>query len=69
MTKLVVDCASDRFLWSEFKMLGRAESLTPLIEGRDKVIPEDVQAVLPGVATHRLRPAHAWWTSAQAMEP
>ncbi|TAK44723.1 MAG: MoxR family ATPase [Betaproteobacteria bacterium] len=28
-----------------------------LIEGRDKVIPEDVQAVLPGVATHRLRPA------------
>jgi len=28
------------------------------IEGRDKVIPEDVQAVLPGVATHRLRPAH-----------
>jgi len=29
-----------------------------LIEGRDKVIPEDVQAVLPGVATHRLRPVH-----------
>ena len=29
-----------------------------MIEGRDKVIPEDVQAVLPGVATHRLRPAH-----------
>ncbi|HVB46984.1 MAG TPA: MoxR family ATPase, partial [Burkholderiales bacterium] len=29
-----------------------------LLEGRDKVIPEDVQAVLPGVATHRLRPAH-----------
>jgi len=28
------------------------------IEGRDIVIPEDVQAVLPGVATHRLRPAH-----------
>ncbi|HTP61229.1 MAG TPA: AAA family ATPase, partial [Burkholderiales bacterium] len=28
------------------------------IEGRDKVIPEDVQAVLPGVAGHRLRPAH-----------
>ena len=28
------------------------------IEGRDKVIPEDVQAVLPGVAAHRLRPAH-----------
>ncbi len=29
-----------------------------LIEGRDQVIPEDVQAVLPGVAAHRLRPAH-----------
>jgi MoxR-like ATPase len=29
-----------------------------LIEGRDKVIPEDVQAILPGVAAHRLRPAH-----------
>ncbi len=29
-----------------------------LTDGRDKVIPEDVQAVLPGVATHRLRPAH-----------
>ncbi len=28
------------------------------IEGRDKVIPEDVQAVLHGVAAHRLRPAH-----------
>jgi MoxR-like ATPase len=27
-----------------------------LIEGRDHVIPEDVQAVLPGVATHRLTP-------------
>jgi MoxR-like ATPase len=29
-----------------------------LLEGRDKVIPEDVQAIVPGVATHRLRPAH-----------
>ncbi len=29
-----------------------------LLERRDKVIPEDVQAVLPVVATHRLRPAH-----------
>ncbi len=29
-----------------------------LLEGRDKVIPEDVQAVLPGIAGHRLRPAH-----------
>jgi MoxR-like ATPase len=28
-----------------------------LLEGRDQVIPEDVQAVLPGVAAHRLRPA------------
>ena len=28
------------------------------VEGRDKVIPEDVQAVLRGVAAHRLRPAH-----------
>ena len=29
-----------------------------LLEGRDKVIPEDVQAIVPGVASHRLRPAH-----------
>jgi MoxR-like ATPase len=29
-----------------------------LVEGRDKVIPEDVQAVLPGIAGHRLRPVH-----------
>jgi MoxR-like ATPase len=29
-----------------------------LIEGRDKVVPEDVQAVLPGIAGHRLRPMH-----------
>jgi MoxR-like ATPase len=29
-----------------------------MLEGRDKVIPEDVQAILPGVATHRLRAAH-----------
>jgi MoxR-like ATPase len=28
-----------------------------MLEGRDKVIPEDIQAVLPGVAGHRLRPA------------
>ncbi|HLB15239.1 MAG TPA: MoxR family ATPase [Burkholderiales bacterium] len=27
-----------------------------LVEGRDHVLPEDVQAVLPGVATHRLHP-------------
>src|SRR4051812_1434627 len=30
-----------------------------MLEGRDKVIPEDVQAILPGAAAHRLRPAHA----------
>jgi MoxR-like ATPase len=29
-----------------------------LIANRDKVVPEDVQAVLPGIAGHRLRPAH-----------
>jgi len=29
-----------------------------LLDGRDKVLPEDVQAILPGVAAHRLRPAH-----------
>jgi MoxR-like ATPase len=29
-----------------------------LLQGRDKVLPEDVQAVLPGVAGHRLRPVH-----------
>ena len=29
-----------------------------LLENRDKVVPEDVQAVLPGVAGHRLKPAH-----------
>jgi len=29
-----------------------------MLEGRDKVLPEDVQAILPGVAAHRLRPAH-----------
>jgi MoxR-like ATPase len=26
-----------------------------LLQGRDKVLPEDVQAILPGVAAHRLR--------------
>ena len=29
-----------------------------MLEDRDKVLPEDVQAILPGVAAHRLRPAH-----------
>ena len=29
-----------------------------MIEGRDKVIPEDIQAVLPGIAGHRLRPVN-----------
>jgi MoxR-like ATPase len=28
-----------------------------LLAGRDRVLPEDVQAVLPGVAAHRLHPA------------
>src|SRR3990170_1449409 len=38
-------------------LLHSARAWAPL-EERDKVIPEDVQAVLPGVAGHRLRPAH-----------
>jgi MoxR-like ATPase len=29
-----------------------------MLEGRDKVLPEDVQAILPGAAAHRLRPSH-----------
>lgn len=29
-----------------------------LLEGRDKVIPEDIQSVLPGIAGHRLRPVN-----------
>lgn len=28
------------------------------IDGRDRVLPEDIQAVLPGVAGHRLHPVH-----------
>jgi MoxR-like ATPase len=28
-----------------------------VLEGRDRVLPEDVQAILPGVAGHRLHPA------------
>lgn len=35
-----------------------------LIEGRDYVLPEDVQAVLPAVAGHRLRPVEEQLTSA-----
>jgi MoxR-like ATPase len=27
-----------------------------LLDGRDHVLPEDVQGVLPGVIAHRLRP-------------
>ena len=34
-----------------------AEGAT-LLDGREGVVPEDVQAVLPGVAGHRLRPVH-----------
>ncbi len=29
-----------------------------MLDERDKVVPEDVQAVLPGIAGHRLRPVH-----------
>src|SRR5712672_1007757 len=29
-----------------------------MLDGRDKVLPEDVQAILPGVSVHRLRPTH-----------
>src|SRR5450759_3556591 len=29
-----------------------------MLEGRDKVLPDDVQAILPGVAGHRRAPAH-----------
>ena len=36
----------------------RAAKAWAMLEGRDKVLPEDVQAVLPGVAGHRLAPAH-----------
>ena len=38
--------------------LVRCSRAWALLEGRDKVIPEDVQAILPGVAAHRLHPAH-----------
>ena len=38
-----------------------------LIEGRDKVIPEDVQAVLPGVVGHRLRGAQGSAADAAAV--
>ena len=37
-------------------LLAAARAWT-LLEKRDHVLPEDVQAVLPGVASHRLRPA------------
>jgi len=36
-----------------------------LINGRDAVLPEDVQAVLPSVAVHRLRPAGEAGSSAR----
>ncbi len=39
-------------------LLGAARAWA-LLEGRDHVIPEDVQTVLPYVATHRLQPASA----------
>lgn len=37
--------------------LKRAAQAWALMAGRDYAVPEDVQAVLPGVAGHRLRPA------------
>ncbi len=33
-----------------------------LIEGRDYVIPEDIQAILPAVAEHRLRSTNSDWS-------
>ena len=38
--------------------LVRSARAWALLEGRDRVIPEDVQAVLAGVAVHRLHAAH-----------
>ncbi|MCU0735245.1 MAG: AAA family ATPase [Methylotetracoccus sp.] len=40
-----------------------------LMEGRDAVIPEDVQAVLPAVAAHRLRSDSGAAGAAEAVEP
>jgi len=37
--------------------LVRAARAWAFIDGRNHVVPDDVQAVLPGVAVHRLRPA------------
>jgi hypothetical protein len=34
-THLIVDCASDRFSYTEFKLSGRANPLSKLIDGRD----------------------------------
>ena len=39
-------------------LLGAARAWA-LLEGRDMVLPEDVQAVAPGVIGHRLQPAAA----------
>ncbi|KAF5042472.1 AAA lid domain protein [anaerobic digester metagenome] len=36
---------------------GRASRAWAFLDGRDYVLPEDVQAVVPGLAVHRLRPA------------
>ena len=36
----------------------RAAQSWAMMQGRRQVLPEDVQAILPGVAAHRLRPAH-----------
>ena len=37
------------------------------IDGRKAVLPEDVQAVLPGVAGHRLQPAEGSTTDGDAL--
>ena len=44
-------------------LLASARAWT-LLEKRDHVLPEDIQAVLPGVASHRLRPAAGGTASA-----
>ena len=46
--------------WSLRAALGLLASARAwaLLESRDSVLPEDIQAVLPGIAGHRLRPVH-----------
>lgn len=47
------------------RALLRGAQAWAFLEGRDMVLPEDVQAVLPAVTTHRLRPSAASITAAQ----